>query len=131
MKIKAEITPVPLARTKINTKNHGRFLTPKSQQFKRDLAFFARAAMTGKEIFSGALSVKIFLYKDCAITGRKYGDADNHAKAILDALNGIVFLDDSQVTDLQVVKHFSKVQYLEIEIEAIENVEMDNGRGRN
>lgn len=119
MKIKAEITPVPLARTKINTANKGRFLSPKSLQFKRDLGFIARAAMAGKKIFSGALSVDIHLYKNCATTSRNYGDADNHAKAILDACNGIVFLDDAQIVRLQVIKHCSKVQYLEIYVESV------------
>ena len=121
MKITADIIPVPLARTKINTSNKGRFLAPKSLQFKRDLGFIVRAAMTGKKIFSGALKVHIALFKNCAVTSKHYGDADNHAKAILDACNGIVFIDDSQIVQLQVNKHRSKVQYLEIEVEAIEN----------
>lgn len=32
-------------------------------------------------------------------------DADNIAKAVLDALNGIAYEDDAQVVDLRVVKH--------------------------
>lgn len=126
MKITAEIVPIPLARTKINTANKGRFLTPSSQKFKQDLGFIARAAMSGRKIFTGAICVYIDLYKNCATTSRNYGDADNHAKAILDACNGIVFLDDSQIVDLQIIKHKSAKQFLVIEVEAIDNVDNDD-----
>ena len=34
-------------------------------------------------------------------------DADNVAKAVLDALNGIAFSDDSQITELHVYKQYS------------------------
>lgn len=130
MKILADIIPVPLARTKINTANKGRFTSGRSQQFKRDLGFIARAAMKGRKIFTGALKLKINLYRNSSITAKNYGDADNHAKAILDACNGIVFFDDSQIVDLQVIKHQSKNQYLVIEVEEIDNVENDDRRGR-
>ena len=37
----------------------------------------------------------------------KKPDADNIAKAILDALNGLAFYDDAQVVYLQVSKRYS------------------------
>ena len=114
MKITAEIVPIPLARTKINTRNHGRFLTPSSQRFKRDLGIIAQKAMTGQKIFTGAINVYIDLYKNCAPTSKRYGDADNHAKAVLDALNNIVFADDAQVVHLKVHKYKCKKQGLQI-----------------
>jgi len=123
MKIIAEIVPVPLARTKINTVNKGRFLTSRSQQFKQDLGFIARAAMQGRDIFTGALKLTINLYRNVKTTAKLFGDADNHAKAVLDACNGIVFFDDAQIVDLQVIKHYSKIQYLVIDVEVIENVD--------
>lgn len=129
MKITAEIVPIPLARTKINTANKGRFLTPSSQRFKRDLGIIAQKAMTGQKIFTGAINVYIDLYKNCAPTSRNYGDADNHAKAVLDALNNIVFADDAQVVSLQVAKHKSKIQGLQIFIlQATENLEVEEWR---
>lgn len=119
LEIRAEITPVPLGRTHINTFNKGRFLNRQSQQFKRDLGFIASAVMQGRKLFAGALRAKIDLFKNVNPQSRKYGDADNHAKAILDALNGIIFEDDSQVVELQVVKHQSELQHLTIEIEEL------------
>ena len=83
--------------------------------------------MHGKKIFSGALKVTINLYRKFKTTSKGYGDADNHAKAVLDACNGIVFFDDAQIVDLQVIKHYSKVQYLVIDVEEIDNVDYDDG----
>lgn len=43
-------------------------------------------------------------------------DADNYLKLILDALNGIVFKDDGQVTDIQVSKRYAERAGIEVEI---------------
>jgi len=37
----------------------------------------------------------------------KRGDADNVAKAVLDSLNGLVWIDDCQVYDLSIVKMYA------------------------
>ncbi len=85
----------------------------------------ARQAMKGKEPLDGALVCRIDLFfpipksytcgKRHAArhniqkpTGRNSGDADNHAKAVLDALKGICLNDDSQVTRLTVRKRFTE-----------------------
>ena len=48
-------------------------------------------------------------------------DVDNCAKAILDALNGVCYLDDRQVVDLRVEKYYTGGNpYLEISVGAIE-----------
>lgn len=43
-------------------------------------------------------------------------DGDNIAKTVLDALNGILYTDDSQVTRLTVSKKYSKQPRVEVEI---------------
>jgi Holliday junction resolvase RusA-like endonuclease len=43
-------------------------------------------------------------------------DVDNAAKAILDAMNGIVYVDDSQVCDLTVKKRYASEGYVEIKV---------------
>lgn len=47
------------------------------------------------------------------------GDVDNYAKTILDALNGIAYHDDAQVTDLEVFKRFDYKSYAEITISSV------------
>ena len=44
------------------------------------------------------------------------GDVDNYAKSALDALNGIVWLDDRQVAQLTAVKRYSSAPALIISV---------------
>ena len=44
----------------------------------------------------------------------KKPDADNIAKAVCDALNGIAYKDDSQVVDLTVRKYYSKFPRVQV-----------------
>lgn len=43
-------------------------------------------------------------------------DADNVIKAVLDGLNGVVWLDDKQVTDLMIQKRYSNRPRVEVTI---------------
>lgn len=45
-------------------------------------------------------------------------DCDNIAKAVLDALNGIAYKDDSQVADLVVRKRFGEKAHVSVRIES-------------
>lgn len=47
-------------------------------------------------------------------------DADNYAKLVLDALNGILWRDDSQVVDLRVQKVYSESLGIRIEVSTVE-----------
>lgn len=47
----------------------------------------------------------------------KNGDLDNIAKSILDALNGLVYEDDCQVTTLMITKRYGADPYAAVRIE--------------
>ncbi len=49
----------------------------------------------------------------------KKPDADNCAKVVSDALNGIAYKDDTQVVELIVTKHYSEVPRVEVELQKI------------
>jgi Holliday junction resolvase RusA-like endonuclease len=81
--------------------------------------------------FPGPLSVQIdvFRARPKSMTKRermtlrhpiKKPDADNYAKLILDALNGIMWLDDAQVVDLRVRKMYDNTPRCEIAIKTID-----------
>lgn len=117
MKIIAEIKPVPLARNRHREETPKPFLPKRSREFREKLQWILKAAMKGKALYQGALKITINLYKNIVPTAQGYGDADNHAKAVLDAANGILFKDDKQVVDLRVIKHKAKVEGLTIDID--------------
>lgn len=50
------------------------------------------------------------------IRPHKKPDLDNIAKVVLDALNGLVYADDKQVTDLRIRKRYDTVARVEIRI---------------
>ena len=46
-------------------------------------------------------------------------DVDNVAKSILDALNGIIYLDDKQIIKLNIEKIYAETSWTEVKIEEI------------
>lgn len=115
MKIIADIAPVPLARYRVNTHNKGRFLPTKSGVFRQVFATIAKAQFK-RDLFTGALKISIHFYKPKKITSRVYGDIDNLEKAILDALNGVIWEDDGQIIEMHSFKHYGTPK-IEIDIE--------------
>lgn len=61
--------------------------------------------MHGQAPFSGAVKLTATVQKKIAPTALKFGDWDNHAKAICDALNGICYHDDRQITEAHITLH--------------------------
>lgn len=53
------------------------------------------------------------------VQSRRYGDIDNLVKGVMDACNGILFLDDSQVVSLTAEKVQSASVGIDIEIDKI------------
>lgn len=47
-------------------------------------------------------------------------DTDNIAKAVLDALNGLAYKDDSQVIELNVRKRYGEIGHISVKIEDLE-----------
>ena len=74
---------------------------------------YENAPMRPPEPFSGPIAVCIMTYRQLPKSTPKSvirepdthkPDADNVAKVVLDALNGVAWLDDAQVTSLTVIK---------------------------
>lgn len=86
---------------------HGHvYYTRESVDWRALIQWQARVQYRGEPL-KGALKAWIKIYRACKVTSRNYGDADNHAKAILDALNGLLYEDDAQIVELHVSKQFS------------------------
>lgn len=82
------------------------------RQAKEDIGWEARSQFHG-EPMEGPLAVSVALYW----ADRRKHDIDN-IKALLDALTGILWLDDGQIVDLHTRKHFDKENpRVEIDVE--------------
>lgn len=64
----------------------------------------------------GAVKIRVDVYRKMEPTSLNYGDADNHLKAVCDALNGICYEDDRQVVEAR-VRLFKGTPHLEIRLE--------------
>lgn len=97
----------------------GRYLPERSIEFKERIQIEARRSMVGSQKITGPVRVVAVFYKTANLTKRRYGDIDNLVKAILDALNGIVFEDDAQVVELVAFKRIGEPR-TELEVSEID-----------
>ena len=125
--------PVPKARARVT--RFGAYTPEKTRKWEQVAALMAQQKMAGGSRMDGALEVVVIAewaipsswpkwkreaaeQGSVAHTGRP--DADNILKAAIDALNGVVFRDDSQVTGLIVRKGYSATPGVTIRVRQID-----------
>jgi len=72
-------------------------------KYQEAIAWKAREAMAGRSAFGGP----VVLIATFFLGTRRRVDNDNLLKAASDALNGIVYIDDSQITIDLLIKYYS------------------------
>jgi Holliday junction resolvase RusA-like endonuclease len=128
--------PVAKGRPRISTRGgFARAYTPaKTQRYEDMIKSRAYDAMAGRPLLDEALAVEVIAFVAPpqsmskvklaeALAGERRPvtrpDLDNYVKAALDGMNGIVFRDDSLVTDLSVRKRYSQTPRLEIVVSSV------------
>jgi Holliday junction resolvase RusA-like endonuclease len=102
--------PVAKGRPRLG---RGRVYTPaKTVAYEKVVALAAKAAMRGNMPITGAVSVgiKFFLARPKSNKSTEpvvKPDIDNLAKSVCDALNGIVWKDDSQIVQAKITKEWA------------------------
>ena len=121
LKFTVPIEPLPQPRPRFS---YGRCYQPaRIVEYKAEIAKAARLAMKDSEPMTGELSAVIKLYRKYKRCSRQFGDFDNHAKSICDALNKIVYDDDAQIVRCSVEKFTDKINpRVEIEIQELPTV---------
>ena len=101
----ADIEPVPFKRV---MGGYHRYNDKRYTEYKQVLGYFALQAMHGQPPLDGAIKLSADFYKPKpkSITSRIWGDVDNFLKAVMDALTGICYVDDRQVTEVHARKFF-------------------------
>ena len=132
--------PIGQGRPKFSTINgHARAYDPeKSRNYKAYVRMLATQAMkeTGFERIDGPCAVVIQAYfevpkskskkfREAALNGlerpTKKPDLSNIIKGIEDALNGLVYKDDSSIVSLKIQKYYSEFPRVELEISSCSN----------
>lgn len=119
--------PVPKKRPRF-TKT-GRTYTPKeTMTYEAEIAKMAKSAMGSSEPLETPIAAYIYINyavppsysakrREACLKGLerpKRHDIDNVAKAVLDACNGIVYLDDVQVVSLHATKRFDSIASIHV-----------------
>lgn len=91
---------VPKARPRVMRNGHT-FTPKRTKDYETLVAVWALNAISGIHwlLLKGPLSIRIEFY---GCDGRS--DWDNLAKAICDALNGVIYIDDSQIVSARITK---------------------------
>lgn len=125
------ITPVPKARPRFT--RYGHTYTPKkTADYEKAVAEYWRQATKGFQydreqalivnlvfgmpIPKSTSKAKTELMANGTIRPTKKPDVDNLAKAVMDALNGVAWVDDSQVVRVSIFKEYAKEPYVYIYI---------------
>jgi len=101
------------------TGSHGsqRFTPKKQAEFKRQFGLLAKAAMHGRGMLARPVEINMrFVYvppkswpgwKQVEANWKQSApDLDNLVKSVLDAMSGIVFVDDAQVVSMTAQKYY-------------------------
>lgn len=126
-----EGTPVPKGRPRFARR--GKFVSTYSPKttvdYETKVSEAAKVAMGASEPLETPVGAYIYITLPCpssyskkrvaaCLSGQerptKKSDIDNYCKAIFDGMNGIVFLDDSQVVSLHATKVYGTVGMVEI-----------------
>lgn len=102
----------------------------KTRVYETCIGMVAEAAMAGRDPIGGKCNVILKAYARIPVSWTKARqwaaisgelipgkpDLDNIAKAALDAMNGLVYVDDVQVVRLVVEKAYSQIPRLEVRV---------------
>lgn len=103
----------PVGKQRPRVTRRGTYTAEKTRVAEREIKTMYEALFGDYEPLRGPLHVTIFIYDTLPLSRPKRvvreaytvkPDADNVAKLVLDALNGVAFVDDAQITELIVVK---------------------------
>jgi crossover junction endodeoxyribonuclease RusA len=94
----------PVPKQSYRAVKGGGYTDPRVKAWQNCVAWRAREAMQGREPLTGPVSMRVVF----GLGNRRRVDLDNLNKGVSDAMNGIVFTDDTQVVSLHLVKRIQK-----------------------
>ena len=118
MKLSIPIDVIPQQRPRVYNKIA--VDPPKCKQFKQDLAMLVKSLRRGSALLTGELAVELHIFRNFkSVTSKRYGDIDNLVKGIFDALTGVLWIDDRQISKLIVTKNLADTPRVDLSVEVI------------
>ena len=113
MKMTLNIEPKPAPRPRFGK---CAYMPAEYKSYKAQIGEFVKLQCTTP--LTENLKLQITFRRKYRADSRRFGDIDNLVKGVMDACNGIVFVDDSQVVSLTAEKEQSAEAGIDIEISA-------------
>lgn len=110
MKIKVNVQAVSLNTAYPSKRTGGRYLTTKGSNYKTLVAW------EGRSVCSEPTSEKIAMKYTFGFSDKRRRDVDDYIKLTQDALTGIWYLDDKQISEIHAYKVYSEQPFVEIEL---------------
>lgn len=98
------------------TKQGRTYVSEEARSYRADVGWLAKQA--GAQLLAGALQMTLHLYRP-----RKTGDSSNRVKVLEDALQGILYANDSQIIEHHIYRHDDKQEpRVELTVKEIEQL---------
>lgn len=105
--------PMPKQRPRLS--QYGKAYTPKAtREYERKVAIIAKDAVLSAGEWDTNLEYSVAI--TASFADRRHGDIDNILKAVLDAMNGIVYNDDKQVRAMSISRLYGNQPELSVMI---------------
>ncbi len=93
------MAPVPQPRPR-HTRNGQTYVPKSAREARLELQAHMLRLTVGQKPLEGQIALEMGLFRPSKRDHRKDGDIDNYQKAVLDAGNGVLWVDDRQIVDL-------------------------------
>lgn len=103
MRFTIDADPVPLARPRFA--NGRTYLPEKSRKYRKIIQDSVKAQLKPNfKPLEGEIICRLKFYRKFNPSSQRFGDLDNHVKAVLDATQNLLFKNDSQVISITAEK---------------------------
>jgi len=94
--------PIPKGRPRVTRR--GTYTPPRTAAWEQEIAIAFKAKYPGFEAWEGPIDIDLVFVRE----DRRRCDLDNLTKAVLDALNGLAWKDDTQIVNKSTCKWCAK-----------------------
>jgi len=118
------IGSTPLPKQSFRKTKSGGYTEPRIAAWQDAVGWEAKRAMGGQKMLTGYLECHLWFIRPTA----HVVDVDNMSKAVLDAMNKIVYKDDNSVMNAHLHKRYGKppgIYVCVLEIEELETIDLE------
>lgn len=115
-----DLKPIPKGRPRFSTVTHTTYTPKRTADYEDAVAWHYKAYDGTMHKGPLQLTVRFYFRGDKSKPHTKVPDLDNLLKALMDAINGVAWEDDKQVTSIIASKHYADADGIVFNVEEID-----------